>query len=101
MELVVENNADLRRENLPVADEIAVLIPNEYGEKCFRDIVLVDRGGNEHPTGLRVVDPFNAAYLPLAYPLLFPTGQTGFHWGLAWAGERGKERQNPHVSFNA
>jgi hypothetical protein len=61
MELVVENNADLRRENLPVVDEIAVLISNEYGEKCFRDIVLVDRGGNGHPSGLQVVDPFNAA----------------------------------------
>ena len=85
MELVVENNADLRRENLPIANEIAVLIPNEYGEKCFRDIVLVDQGRDGHPSGLQIVDPFNAAYLPLPYPLLFPTGQTGFHWGLAWA----------------
>jgi len=101
MELVVENNADLRRENLPVVDEIAVLIPNEWGEKCSRDIVLVDRGRDGHPSGLQIVDPFNAAYLPLAYPLLFPTGQTGFHWGLAWAGERSKEQQNLHVSFNA
>ena len=85
MELVVENNADLRRENLPVADEIAVLIPNEYEEKYFCNIVLVDRGGNEHPSGLRAVDPFNAAYLPLAYPLLFPrTDWISLGIGMGW-----------------
>ena len=101
MELVVEQGADLRRENLPVADEIAVLIPEEWGEKCFRDIVLAERGEHGHTSGLQMVNPFNAAYLPLAYPLMFPTGQTGFHWGLKWTGARGAERDNDHLSFNA
>ena len=40
LRLVLEDGADRRRENLPVGDEIAVLIPDEVSEPSFRDILL-------------------------------------------------------------
>jgi len=70
MRLVVDVNADLRRENLPTGDEIALLIPGEYGQSSFRDIVLADRNG----PGYSTIDPTHPAYLPLAYPLILPFG---------------------------
>lgn len=70
MRLVVDVNADLRRENLPTGDEIALLIPGEYGQSSFRDIVLADRNG----PGYSTISPTHPAYLPLAYPLILPFG---------------------------
>lgn len=38
MELIVQEGADLRRENLPVVDDVAALIPDEYAESDFWDV---------------------------------------------------------------
>lgn len=78
MQLIVEAGADLRRENLPTADDIALLIPDEYGEASFRDIVLAERNGS----GFRDIHPLHPVYMTAAYPLMFPTGRTTFRWGL-------------------
>ena len=40
LRLVVERGADLRRENLPTADAVSMILPEEYGSAGFRDIVL-------------------------------------------------------------
>jgi hypothetical protein len=40
MRLVIETGADRRRENLPTANNLAAIIPDEYGQGSFRDIVL-------------------------------------------------------------
>ncbi|KAG0644478.1 hypothetical protein HOY80DRAFT_1028878 [Tuber brumale] len=40
LKLVVESGADMRRENLPTADEVALILPEEYGQRGLRDLVL-------------------------------------------------------------
>ena len=85
LRLIIEQGADKRRENLPTSNEIAIIIPDEYPVAGYRDIVLADRNGNN----FSVINPINAAYMPLHYVLLFPRGQLGWHWALKLRNERG------------
>lgn len=78
MQLVVEQGADHRRHNLPVTNEIALLIPTEYDQPCRRDVVVVSRNSD----ALRTIDRNTSLYMNLHYVLLFPCGSVGFHWGL-------------------
>ena len=43
LRLIIETGAERRRENLPISNEIALIIPDKYGEAGFRDIVLAKR----------------------------------------------------------
>jgi hypothetical protein len=52
MRLVLEAGADRRRENLPTSGEVAVIIPDEYGDPSCRDIVLAERSGPAGPDTL-------------------------------------------------
>ena len=72
---------DKRRYNLPIANEVAVIIPgNEDAEASGpRDIILHRRTDTNTLQSLRDGHP---AYTCLHYVLLFPTGQHGWHWGL-------------------
>ena len=40
MHLIMYSCADQRCENLPTSEEVAIVIPDEYGQSCFCDIVL-------------------------------------------------------------
>jgi len=81
MELIVNGDADPRRANLPTVDEVAIIVPEEYGEKGFRDIVLAKRSVNNE--GVIVDQRFSqinqnhAAYLPLNYVIMCSRGETG------------------------
>ena len=83
MRLVMEEGADRRRENLPLGSEVAAVIPDipDYGKVTFRDIRLALRGDSGQ-SGLIRIDSSHPAYAPLHYVLLFPHGDTGWHWGL-------------------
>ena len=82
LSLVVERGADRRRENLPTADEVSMILPEEYGREGFRDIVLAKRvDGEEVSNAFTLINPNHALYLPLHYVLLFPYGEHGWHWG--------------------
>ena len=81
LRLIVETGADRRRENLPTSNEIALIIPDEYGEAGFRDIVLAKRNGSDNNT-FSIINPNHASYMALHYVLLFPHGDLGWHWGL-------------------
>ena len=82
LELVLEHGADLRRENLPTADEVSMILPEEYGTTGFRDIVLARRvNGEDDTNSFTLIDPNHASYLPLHYVILFPYGEPGWHWG--------------------
>ena len=87
LRLIMETGADRRRENLPTSDEIAVIIPDEYGEAGFRDIVLAKRTGNQNDN-FSIINPNHASYMPLHYVLLFPQGDLGWHWRLELADAR-------------
>ncbi|KAH0614326.1 uncharacterized protein H6S33_006212 [Morchella sextelata] len=81
LRLIVESGADKRRHNLPTSNEVAAIIPDEYGEAGFRDIVLAHRNPDANRQ-FSIIDPNHAAYMPLHYVLLFPNGERGWHWGL-------------------
>ncbi|KAF9472798.1 hypothetical protein BDN70DRAFT_909035 [Pholiota conissans] len=57
---------DRHRYNLPTADEVAVILPDNPSKEP-RDIVLRLRSGP-----LRRISDLHPAYVPLQYPLLFP-----------------------------
>lgn len=81
LRLIIETGADRRRENLPTSDEIAIIIPDEYEEADFRDIVLAKRTGINN-NNFSIINPNHASYMALHYVLLFPYGNPGWHWGL-------------------
>ena len=98
LSLIVETGADLRRENLPTANEIAIILPEEYGSKGFRDLVLAQRSNGEAiSNGFSTINPNHALYLPLHYVLLFPYGEPGWHWGRQLQNQEGN-RQNTRMS---
>ena len=43
MELICATGVDLRRHNVPIANEVAMIIPDEYAVPGHRDIVLANR----------------------------------------------------------
>lgn len=93
MKLVVQAGADRRRENLPVADELAGIIPDEYEDIESRDVILAVREPGRNGPLLHRVPVTNAAYMPLHYVLLFPYGEHGWHWSIELANRR-RHRQN-------
>ena len=67
---------DPRRYNVPAAAEVAALIPQDtFSGVSSRHILLKNRRGNN----LSTIHEFNPMYMPLAYPLLFPRGEQGWH----------------------
>jgi len=64
-----------RRFNVPISDEIGILMPNELTHN--RDIVLQYRDGQ-----LQHVSELHRSYDALQYPLLFPHGTDGYHINL-------------------
>ena len=99
----METGADMRRENLPTADEVSMILPDEYGREGFRDIVLAERLNSEIPSnGFSIISPNHASYLPLHYVLLFPYGEPGWHWARTLrneGGNRQNERMSPRTFF--
>ena len=94
LRLVVERGADLRRENLPTADEVSMILPEEYGSAGFRDIVLARRvNGQDVANSFTRINPNHALYLPLHYVLLFPYGEHGWHWARRLVGPEDNERK--------
>ncbi|RPB00480.1 hypothetical protein L873DRAFT_769286 [Choiromyces venosus 120613-1] len=101
LSLIVEHGADMRRENLPTADEVSMILPEEYGRGGFRDIVLAQRLNGEVPNrGFSFINPNHASYLPLHYVLLFPHGEPGWHWGRT-LNAAGNNRQNTRLPQRA
>ena len=93
LSLIVESGADMRRENLPTADEVSMILPEEYGTAGFRDIVLAQRLNGVVPhRGFSIINPNHASYLPLHYVLFFPRGELGWHWGRTLNSD-GNDRQ--------
>ena len=80
LHLCAECTQDLRRYNLPTADdEVAAIIPGDGSEirSDHRDIVLRLKGG-----GLQRISYLHPAYASLHYVLLFPHGEDGWHTGI-------------------
>ena len=74
--LHVNLQQDQRTHNLPTAEEIAVIIPEEGVHHAVdnRDMVLWARGGR-----LERISQNSPSYTALHYVLLFPKGENGWH----------------------
>jgi hypothetical protein len=79
MRLIVEQGANLRRENLPTISKVAVLIPDELDDAGPRDLVLAARQPGNNNRILSTVHVTHPAYAPLHYVLFFPRGDYGWH----------------------
>ena len=90
--LVVKAESDEHHTNLPTANEMAVILPDEYDQPCFCDIVICSHHTRGAQHGFSHVHPSHAVYMPLQYPLLFPYGDSGWTWTLQL------QRQNAQFS---
>lgn len=66
------HNEHRGRYNIPTINEVAILLVDE--DKGPRDIILHCRDGQ-----LKRVSELHRAYDPLQYPVMFPTGEDGYH----------------------
>ena len=100
MEVVVQEGADLRRENLPVGSEVAAIIPDVLNNDHFRDIILAERHAEDGRTiSYNRIHGKHPAYLSLAYPLMFPFGDNGFDIRLPLGDVRQRGRKRKFVSL--
>ena len=87
--LHVNLQQDQRTHNLPTAEEIAVIIPEEGMDHAIdnRDVVLRARGGR-----LEYISQNSPSYAALHYVLLFPKGENGWHPRIPIRGAQLRER---------
>jgi hypothetical protein len=65
---------------MPTSGEIAAIIIGDYSVDEYTYDVLV-HGKSD---GLKRVSCLHPCYLPLQYPLLFPYGERGYHFGIKY-----------------
>jgi hypothetical protein len=74
--VVTVRNSDKRRYDEPTVKEIAIFI-QESDKSIKRSGIIFDKNGS-----LQSVDFNQAAYDPLQYPLMFPTGLRGWDYNM-------------------
>ena len=86
---------DARRYNLPIANEIAAVIPGDGTEVLNenRDIILCLEKG-----GLRHISHLHHAYSTLHYVLLFPKGEHDWHLGMELQQNQGRQNRSKHFT---
>lgn len=86
--LSLKPSQDLRRYNLPTANELAVIMPGDGSDvNAGCDIVLCLNGG-----GLQCINDGHPAYACLHYVLFHPHGEHGWHYNLKM---NQLDRENP------
>ena len=81
MELICATGADCRRQNIPVANEVVMIIPEEYSCVSVYDIVLANHN-NANESEYHSICSNHVTYILLHYTLLFPYDKHGWHWAL-------------------
>ena len=79
MQLILEAGANYRCKNLLISDKVAVIIPDEYGNASFRNIMLMERYTPNKQPRYYCINLTHAVYMPLYYILLFPYSNTSWH----------------------
>jgi hypothetical protein len=80
LQLIIEHGTDQRRENLPMADEIALLLLDEENDRPRREIILTARPARD---ALNQIKPLHRIpythplYHTFHYVLLYPFGEPG------------------------
>lgn len=79
MVIRTDRELDLNRFNEPIATDVAVIFTSNDGEPPFnRNLIAFSKTNST----IRKVSTINPALDPLAYPLLFPNGDLGWHNGI-------------------
>lgn len=79
-ELVIQEGADRRRENLPTAREFAVILP-DVTEPERQEVLLFQRHADGSLSNrFQYIHRGHPAYLPLHYVLFYPFGNPGYKW---------------------
>jgi hypothetical protein len=89
----MEKGADRRRENLPVANEIALLIPGEEDRPGSREVILTARSARDAPNQvepLHQIPYTHPLYHTLHYVLLYPFGEPGRDFSMNLLDPRGR-----------
>jgi hypothetical protein len=76
----MEYGTDQRRENLPVADEIALLLSGKKNDRPRREIILTARLTRDTPNqveSLHRIPYTHPLYYTFYYVLLYPFGEPG------------------------
>ena len=100
VKLCVAPGNDLRRYNLPTADEVGIILPGDNTfQGDYRDIIIHLRPQhyrNSHDDRehlqLQRINEGHAAYAPLHYVLLFPYGEPGWYYELRSLGSNNHKR---------
>ncbi|RKF59455.1 hypothetical protein OnM2_060068 [Erysiphe neolycopersici] len=85
MELIRTAGTGRQRYNLLTTNKIAaiILIHSEEDRPSFRDIFIYSCVNSEDQF-LKPVHHSHPAYMAVAYPIHFPYGETGWHWGMSF-----------------
>ena len=79
MRLILEVSVDYRHKNLLTSNKVAIIIPDEYGDVSFYNIVLIEYCMPNKPLQYCYINLAYATYMLLYYILLFPYSDTGWH----------------------
>ena len=74
LNLIIKKGVDRRRENLPTANKIILLIPEEDGQTPERDLILIlktDRPAADQNPYLQNIYFTHPLYIPLHYVFIF------------------------------
>jgi hypothetical protein len=84
----------MRRENLPVVEEVAVIIPDNWDQASRHDICLAEHGVDGMSNRIHRISPSHGLYMPSHYVLLFPNGERGWHYNLRLNDTRNSRKKN-------
>ena len=88
--IVTESSNDKRRYNQPTVAEIAIIMPDPVtGESIQRKGIAFNKNGF-----VQKVDVNQSSYIPLAYPLMFPSGQLAWQYNTYKLNLPNKETSN-------
>ena len=80
MKLLLELGVDRRCSNLLTIDEVAIILPDEYKQCRFYDIVLAYRNPEKNNNQYHTISSNSATYILLHYLLFFPYGDLEWYW---------------------
>jgi hypothetical protein len=89
----MKKGADRRRENLLVANEIALLIPGEKDRPGSREIIFIARSARDTPNQVELLYQIlytHPLYHTLHYVLLYPFGEPGRDFSINLLDPRGR-----------
>jgi hypothetical protein len=93
LQLIIKKEADRRRENLSVADEIALLISGKKDKPGSREIILTARPARDIPNqieSLHRISYTHSLYHIFHYVFLYPFGEPGRDFSMNLLDPRGR-----------